>query len=216
MNDLEKIDKLPAMTFEPKGEFESLEKSERKILKLCGGLVKVNALIAFNIGKELTLVKEKLKRGEFIPWLEEKFPFSRHTANRYMKFYMIVKTDGLSISNNLKLTEALREAGVIASKAENDSDAGDGKFDFMDMFERSVKPARTLKNHRVIADLLDEIIVVSTDKDNRLISKTFSRFFEDIPKHDPELLAEYKKMADGVKAAIEEYLAIVEQEERQR
>lgn len=37
------------------------------------------------IGKRLIQAKEQLPHGEWLPWLEEKIDFSRHTANRFMR-----------------------------------------------------------------------------------------------------------------------------------
>jgi hypothetical protein len=61
----------------------------------------------FRVGQLLTLAKEKVGHGEFLPWLEKEFSLSEKSAERYMaahKFLITVapllKTDKLS---NLKL-----------------------------------------------------------------------------------------------------------------
>ena len=89
------------------------------------------------------------------------------------------------------------------------------ELDFGELFNLPAVANNSLKNYRTVGDLLDEIIVVSRDKENRLISKCFNRFYEDIPQ-DPELYSAFKTMSMTTQAAIEDYLAVVEQKEKQK
>jgi hypothetical protein len=93
-------------------------------------------------------------------------------------------------------------------------DPGQMKFDFGELFELPAAGNRSLQNHRTVADLLNEIIVVRRTGDGGIASKCFSHFYEDVPQN-PALLAAYKTMAYKTQAAIEDYLAAIEQEENQ-
>ncbi len=42
---------------------------------------------AILIGEILFKKKEELKHGEFIPWIEKNLPFSRVTANKYLRLF---------------------------------------------------------------------------------------------------------------------------------
>ena len=86
-------------------------------------------------------------------------------------------------------------------------------FDFGELFELPATGNRSLQNYRTVADMLTEIIVVRRAADGGLISKCFNHFYEDVPKN-PALRAAYKTMTYKTQAAIEDYLAAVEQEDQ--
>ena len=64
--------------------------------------------------------------------------------------------------------------------------------------------ARTKSNEMTIKSL--------EEADGGLVSKCFNRFYEDVPRN-PALLRAYKTMSLKTQAAVEDYLAAVEQEE---
>jgi len=93
-------------------------------------------------------------------------------------------------------------------------DPGQMRFDFGELFAAPAAGNQKLQSYRTVADLLTEIIVVRRGKNNLLTSKRFLHFCEDVPQ-DAALRAEYKNMAWKTQAAIEDYLAAVEQKEAQ-
>jgi len=123
--------------------------------------------------------------------------------------------DGLSLRDALKLIAPPAAAGEKGyNRVDMDGDAGQLDLDFGEVFQLPACANRSLENYRTIADAMSEIILVTRTRDNLLVSKRFARFFEDIPRN-PSLRFAYKTMAQKTQAAIEDYLAAVEQEERQ-
>lgn len=59
------------------------------------------------IGEILNKKKKDLPHGQFIPWIESNLPFSRMTANKYMRLFE--NRDKLpNVNSSLHLTEALK------------------------------------------------------------------------------------------------------------
>ncbi|TGK45437.1 DUF3102 domain-containing protein [Leptospira bouyouniensis] len=62
---------------------------------------------AILIGEILNRKKKELSHGQFLPWIESNLPFSRMTANKYMRLYE--NKDKLpNVNSSLHLTEALK------------------------------------------------------------------------------------------------------------
>ena len=119
----------------------------------------------------------------------------------------------LTLRDTLKLIAPAPPAGEEGyNRADLGGDPGQMKFDFGELFEVPAAGNLLLKNYRTVGDRLSDIIVVRRTDDNLLISKRFAHFAEDIPQ-DTELRHAYKIMSQKTQAAIEDYLAAVEQEE---
>jgi hypothetical protein len=58
---------------------------------------------AIEIGQLLVEQKEKLKHGEFMPWIEKNMPFSTATARNYMKLWRNRETLKMLNVSNLKM-----------------------------------------------------------------------------------------------------------------
>jgi len=121
--------------------------------------------------------------------------------------------NGLDLRDALKLIAPPPPSGEDGyNRVDLGGDPGQLRLDFGELFEIPATGNRSLQNYRTVSDLLNEIVVVKRDADGGLISKCFSHFYEDVPQK-PALLAEYKEMVFKTQAAIEDYLAAVEQEE---
>jgi hypothetical protein len=92
-------------------------------------------------------------------------------------------------------------------------DPGQAQLDFGGLFELPAAANCTLQNYRTVGGLVSEIIVVHRTGDGGLVSKCFAHFSEDIPQN-PVLRLAYKTMSQKTQAAIEDYLAALEQEEK--
>jgi hypothetical protein len=120
---------------------------------------------------------------------------------------------GLTLRDALKLIAPPPAAGEDGyNRVDFGGDPGQMDFDFGELFNLPATGNLTLKNYRTVGDMLTEIIVVRRTEDNLLTSKRFARFFEDIPQN-PALRSAYKTMSMKTQAAIEDYLAVLEQEE---
>jgi hypothetical protein len=121
--------------------------------------------------------------------------------------------NGLAMRDALKLIAPPPPAGEEGyNRVDLGGDPGQMRFDFGELFAVPAAANRSLQNYRTVGDSISEIIVVRRTKDNGLVSKRIVRFFEDIPQNSV-LLHEYKTMSQKTQAAIEDYLAALEQEE---
>jgi hypothetical protein len=124
--------------------------------------------------------------------------------------------DGLTLRDALKLVAPPPPAGEDGyNRIDLGGDPGQLKLDFGELFELPAAANRSLQNYRTVGDLVTDIIVVRRGKDNLLTSKRFAHFCEDVPQ-DPLLRLAYKTMSQKTQAAIEDYLAALEQEEKQK
>jgi len=122
---------------------------------------------------------------------------------------------GLELRDALRLIAPPPPSGEDGlNRIDLGGDPGQMKFDFGDLFERPADANRSLKTYRTVGEMLSEIIAVRITKDGGFISKSFARFSEDIPQN-PALRLAYKTMSQKTQAAIEDYLAALEQEEDQ-
>ena len=123
---------------------------------------------------------------------------------------------GLALRDALKLIAPPPPAGEDGlNRIDLGGDPGQMKFDFGDLFERPAVNNQSLRNYRTVGDQISEIIVVRRTADGGLVSKCFNRFHEDIPQN-PTLRHAYKTMSLITQAAVEDYLAALEQEEDQK
>jgi hypothetical protein len=123
--------------------------------------------------------------------------------------------NGLDLRDALKLIAPPPPAGEDGyNRVDLGGDPGQIRFDFGELFEAPAVANQALKTYRTVAEGLTDIIVVSRTKDNHLTSKRFMRFCEDVPQN-PVLSHAYKTMSQKTQAAIEDYLAALEQEEAQ-
>jgi hypothetical protein len=122
--------------------------------------------------------------------------------------------NGLGLRDALKLIAPPPSAGEEGyNRVDLGGDPGQMRLDFGDLFNLPAAANRTLKNYRTVGSLVSEIIVVRRTGDGGLVSKRFARFSEDIPQV-PALRLAYKTMSQKTQAAIEDYLAALEQEEK--
>jgi len=120
---------------------------------------------------------------------------------------------GLTMRDALKLIAPPPPAGEDGyNRVDLGGDPGQLKLDFGDLFTVPASANRSLQNYRTVGDLVSEIIVVRRTDDGKLISKRFANFSEDIPQNTA-LRHAYKTMSQKTQAAIEDYLAALEQEE---
>jgi hypothetical protein len=120
---------------------------------------------------------------------------------------------GLELRDALKLIAPPPPAGEDGlNRIDLGGDPGQLRLDFGDLFKRPADANQSLQNYRTVGDQISEIIVVRRTADGGLVSKCFNRFHEDIPQ-DPTLRLAYKTMSQKTQAAIEDYLAALEQEE---
>ena len=122
----------------------------------------------------------------------------------------------LSMRDALKMIAPPPPAGEDGyNRVDLGGDPGQMKFDFGELFAIPAVANNSLRNYRTVGDLVSEIIVVKRAEDGNLISKRFARFDEDIPQN-PLLRQAYKTMSQKTQAAIEDYLAALEQEEERK
>jgi len=122
---------------------------------------------------------------------------------------------GLTMREVFKLIAPPPPAGEDGyNRIDLGGDPGQLKLDFGELFAVPAVANRSLQNYRTVGDLVSEIIVVRRTGDGSLTSKRFANFSEDIPQN-PLLRQAYKAMSQKTQAAIEDYLAALEQEEAQ-
>jgi hypothetical protein len=121
--------------------------------------------------------------------------------------------NGLSLRDALKLIAPPPPAGEDGyNRVDLGGDPGQLLHGFDELFKLPATANRSLQNYRTVGDLISEIVVVRRTADGGLTSKRFNTFHEDIPQN-PLLRHAYKTMSQKTQAAIEDYLAALEQEE---
>jgi len=124
--------------------------------------------------------------------------------------------DNLTLHDTLKLIAPPPPSGEDGyNRIDLGGDPGQMWLNFGELFELPATGNQSLQNYRTVGDMISEIIVVRRDASGGIISKCFSRFYEDVPQI-PALRHAYKTMSQKTQAAIEDYLAAVEQEEEQQ
>jgi len=123
--------------------------------------------------------------------------------------------NGLALRDALKLIAPPSPAGEEGyNRVDLGGTPGQMQFDFGELFEAPATANLSLQNYRTVGELISEIIVVRRTANGNLTSKRFAHFAEDIPQN-PALKHAYKTMSQKTQAAIEDYLAALEQEEVQ-
>jgi len=121
--------------------------------------------------------------------------------------------DGLGLRDAVRLIAPPPAAGEDGcNRIDLGGDPGQMEFDFEGLFKLPPAGNRPLKNYRTVGDLISEILVVHRNSGGLLTSRRFAHFCEDVPRN-PALLRAYKTMSQKTQAAVEDYLAAVEQEE---
>ncbi|MCL2175005.1 MAG: hypothetical protein FWB73_03060 [Treponema sp.] len=122
--------------------------------------------------------------------------------------------NGLTLRDSLKLIAPPPAAGEEGyNRVDLGGNAGQINFDFGELFKMPSTVNSSLQSYRTIGEQLTEIVVVKRANDGSLISKRFAHFGEEIPQ-DPTLRMAYKTMSQKTQAAIEDYLAALEQSEQ--
>jgi len=120
---------------------------------------------------------------------------------------------GLALHEALKLIAPPSAAGEEGyNRVDLGGNPGQLQLDFGELFTVPAAANLSLQNYRTVGEYLSEIIVVKRTKDGSLTSKRFAHFAEDIPQNK-NLRHAYKIMSQKTQAAIEDYLAALEQEE---
>jgi len=218
MNNTTRFNRLTDPKNGGKYKIESLAETKREIVFLVGELEHKQAVVYFAVGERLTAMKEKLEHGKFMSYIENEFPYCQQTANKYMRLFDFYKDDPSSLGS-LNYREALITAGIIKPKESNEcskynrvdlgGDPGQINFDFGELFEAPSAINPKLQNYRTIGDLLSEIIVVRRADDGTLTSKRIVKICENIPQNTLLKIA-YKTMSQKIQTTVEEYLAILE------
>ncbi len=227
MNNLARFEKLT--TSEEKGSYKikNLKKTQDEVIFLCNFNLKVTAVAAYHAGERLIAIRETMDRGKFTAWLNsEEFPLSKSTAYNYMQLYERFRFPTVGKLDDMSVKEALTAVGIIKPKKSQEENAlgynridlggnpGQGELDFGELFNLPTASNQPLKNYRTIGDMLTEIVIVRRTEDDLLISKRIVQFYEDIPQ-DPHLRLAFKRMSQETQAAVEKYLAALEQTENQ-
>jgi len=224
MNNLTRFQKMTSREKRGKYKYETVTKTKEEIKFLCNELLIKTALAAFSIGERLVAMKDNLDHGKFLSYLEREFPLTYRTANRYMHLFEYFKNDPSAIESR-GIKEALIKAGIIKPKEDMacvegynridlGGDPGQMKFDFAELFDAPSAINPKLQNYRTVGDLVSEIIVVRRTDDGSLTSKCIIKICEDIPQ-DVFLKQAYKTMSKKTQMAVEEYLSVLEQKEKE-
>jgi len=122
---------------------------------------------------------------------------------------------GLDLRDALKLIAPPPPAGEEGlNRIDLGGDPGQMNLGFDELFELPAAANRSLQSYRTVGELITEILVVHRNGNGLLTSKRFAHFCEDVPQN-PVLRHAYKTMSQKTQAAIEDYLAALEQGEDQ-
>jgi hypothetical protein len=115
MNELTRLEKLTSLAKSGQ-KITDVGKLKENILFLCNVQIKTTACIAWTAGKFLTEMKEQVEHGYFIKFIEneKRFPFSKRTAQQYMRLYGHYKDPDQM--EKMGLRAALLHAGIIKPK----------------------------------------------------------------------------------------------------
>jgi hypothetical protein len=217
MNDVTRFKKL---TEDMQGEYiiTDLNKTKKDIIFLCGFMVKVNAHIAFCAGRMLTAVKATCEHGKFMSWIDKEFPLSQRTARKYMLFYERMKVARCATLDNISMTEALQQAGIIERKEPErlqfESYGGEPEqpeLPWERYFELPpLDPKVKLKNHRFEIPNSHEIYMIQRGFNYPL------KIAEILTPENRDLKSAHRGMLEGVQAVLERYFQEVERIEALR
>jgi len=194
--------------------FSQIEENEKAALKL----IINTANIYYEAGNILAAAIRKSKTPVTANVISRAYGFPERKITLALKIFKHFENNpdalkGLTMRDALKMIAPPPPAGENGyNRIDLGGDAGQLKFDFGELFAVPAATNRSLQNYRTVGDLVTEIIVVKRSNDGKLISKRFAHFGEDIPQN-PLLRQAYKAMSQKTQAAIEDYLAALEQEE---
>jgi len=121
--------------------------------------------------------------------------------------------NGLALRDALRLIAPPPPAGEDGyNRIDLGGNAGQMQLEFGELFSVPSTVNQALQNYRTVSERYTDIIVVRRTNDGGMISKCFAHFGEDIPQNS-DLKHAYKIMSQKTQAAIEDYLAAVEQSE---
>jgi len=197
--------------------FAQIEENEKTAVKLLVNTAK----IYYDAGNILTDAIRNGKLPLSVNGISKQCGFSERRITLSLKIFNHFENNpdalkGLTMRDALKMIAPPPPSGEDGyNRVDLGGDPGQMKFDFGELFERPPVANRSLRNYRTVGDLVSEIIVVRRTNDGGLISKRFANFSEDIPQ-DAALRHAYKTMSEKTQAAIEDYLAALEQEEGEK
>jgi len=197
--------------------FSQIDDNEKAALKL----VVNTAKIYYDAGNILADVISKSRTPVTAHVISKAYGFPERKITLALKIFKNFENNPDALKS-LTMRDALKMIAPPPAPGENGynrvdlgGDPGQLKFDFGELFTVPAAANRTLQNYRTVGDLVSEIIVVKRSTEGKLISKRFAHFGEDIPQN-PLLRQAYKAMSQKTQAAIEDYLAALEQEETKR
>jgi len=196
--------------------FTQIEENEKATTKLLVNTAK----LYYDAGNILAGALSQFDRPFTTKDISQRYDFPERKVTLALKIFKHFENNpdalkGLSLCDALKLIAPPPPAGEDGyNRIDLGGDPGQLKFDFGELFTVPAVANRSLQNYRTVGDLVSEIIVVRRTQDGGLTSKRFANFSEDIPRN-PLLRQAYRAMSQKTQAAIEDYLAALEQEEAQ-
>jgi hypothetical protein len=200
-----------------KSLFAQIDENEKAALKLIINTAK----IYYDAGNILADAISQYKMPITANAISKAYGFPERKITLALKIFKHFENNpdalkGLPMRDALKMIAPPPPAGENGyNRIDLGGDPGQFKFDFGELFAVPAAANRSLQNYRTVGDLVSEIIVVKRSNDGKLISKRFAHFGEDVPQN-PLLRQAYKAMSQKTQAAIEDYLAALEQEEANR
>jgi hypothetical protein len=194
--------------------FAQIEENEKAALKLIVNTAKVY----YDAGNILAGAISKFERPLTAKNICQSYDFPERKITLALKIFKHFENNpdalkGLTMRDAIKMIAPPPPAGEDGyNRIDLGGDPGQMKFDFGELFTVPATANQSLKNYRTVGDLVSEIILVRRTNDGKLISKRFAHFCEDVPQN-PLLRQAYKAMSQKTQAAIEDYLAALEQEE---
>jgi hypothetical protein len=214
VNELTRLEKLTSLA-KSGHKITDVGKLKENILFLCNLQIKTTACIAWAAGKFLAEMKEQVEHGYFIKFIEneKRFPFSRKTANQYMRLYEHYKDP--AEMEKMGLRAALLHAGIIRHKErkiipllpdERCGDLNHGPI-FLSLFQKPpLNPDAKLAEHRF--EIMDNIInIVEKRYANQLFPILELRVLE---ANDPRLKKAFRGVMEAFQKELEKFFEKVE------
>ncbi len=199
-------------------KFKSIITKIEENEKAAAKLVAYTAKLYYDAGNILAALLTKWTTPPTVAAVSKAYGFPERKITLALKIFKHFENNpdalkGLSMRDALKMIAPPPPAGEDGyNRIDLGGDPGQLKFDFDELFTVPASANHSLQNYRTVGELVSEIIVVRRTNDGKLISKRFAHFGEDIPQN-PLLRQAYKAMSQKTQAAIEDYLAALEQEE---
>jgi hypothetical protein len=200
-----------------KALFDGIVQNEKNALKLLGETAK----LYYEAGNIIAAAVRRWKTSDGRQGnkaVAEASGFPEERVTTALKIYKGFENnpaalDGLTLRGALKLiAPPPPSGGEGCSRIDLGGDPGQLNLGLEELFGLPSTVNKALKNYRMSADLLTDLIVAHKGIKRLLTSRRFMHFCEDVPQI-PALRAAYKEMAWKTQAAIEGYLAVLEREE---